>query len=150
MVLVVSATFLLLIVVFAGLLLALAAQSRAMSVTLGVTNDRLSTCPTTPNCVSSDAPPSDEHYVAPIDDPADSKWAILVERVGAMEGARVVETTDTYARFEFASRLFGFVDDLELHRRPETGQIAVRSASRVGRGDMNANRNRVEAIRSLI
>ena len=141
---------LLLAVALVGSLAMLASQSRSMSVPLGIRNGRLSDCPQTPNCVSSDAPQTDDHYIAPIEDPAGTKWAVLIDRVGALNGARIVETTDTYARFEFASGLFGFVDDVELHRRPDAGQIAVRSASRVGRGDLNANRKRVEAIRRLI
>jgi hypothetical protein len=39
------------------------------------------------------------------------------------------------------SAVFGFVDDLELHLRPEQNLIAVRSAGRLGRSDLGVNRN---------
>jgi len=44
----------------------------------------------------------------------------------------------------------GFVDDLELQLRPQDALIAVRSASRLGYGDLGANRRRVEALRAAL
>lgn len=43
-----------------------------------------------------------------------------------------------------------FVDDLELHLRPEQNLIAVRSAARLGSSDLGVNRKRVEKLRSLL
>jgi uncharacterized protein (DUF1499 family) len=128
----------------------LAAQSRTMSVQVGVVAGRLTGCPETPNCVSSDAPPTDPHHVAALADPAGSTWPALIEKVAAMDGAVLVRSDGNYAHFTFESRLFGFVDDVEFHRRSATGEIAVRSASRVGRGDLDANRKRIEAIRAAL
>ena len=44
----------------------------------------------------------------------------------------------------------GFVDDLELQLRAPEGIIAVRSASRLGYGDMGVNRKRIEDLRSTL
>ena len=44
----------------------------------------------------------------------------------------------------------GFVDDVEFLKAEDEGLIHVRSASRVGRSDMNANRTRIEEIRSQL
>ena len=132
------------------LLVALAAQSRSMSVTLGITDGRLRACPATPNCVSSDAPEGDSHHIAPIADPTGEKWATLVATVSAMTGASLVDFDESYAHFTFTSNIIRFVDDVEFHYRPDVGEIAIRSASRVGRGDWNANRNRAEAVRALL
>lgn len=137
-------------VVAAGALVKLAADSRAMSVALGVVDGRLRDCPASPNCVSSDAASGDGHHVAPIADPDGAVWARLTATVGAMRGATLVASEPRYARFEFRTRWLGFVDDVEMHARPERGEIAVRSASRVGYGDMGANRKRVESIRVLL
>lgn len=133
----------------AGMALKLAADSRGMSVELGIVGGRLIPCPESPNCVSSDAPLDDGHYVAPLNLPAAASWAGFVENVGTMDGAQLVTSEDGYARFTFTTRLMRFVDDVELHYRPARGEIAVRSASRVGYGDMDVNRNRVEAIRTI-
>jgi uncharacterized protein (DUF1499 family) len=145
------ATVLVLLIAFAAAAtFKLAVDSRKMSVEVGVSNDRLLACPATPNCVSSDAAPADSHYIAPIEDPDGSKWAALLARLRAMEGVTLVTATSDYAYCTFETKLMRFVDDVEFHRRPERGQIAVRSASRVGRGDMNANRGRIEAIRAAL
>jgi len=133
-----------------GALLIAASNSRRMSVDLGVTSGRLSACPATPNCVCSDAAPADSHYIAAIQDSTGSKWAGLVAKVGAMNGATLVRSDERYAYFTFTSSVMGFVDDVEFHYRPELALIALRSASRVGRSDLNANRNRLESIRAAL
>jgi len=133
-----------------GYLAYLGAQSRGMTVSLGVVDGRLRECPPTPNCVSSDADSHDSHYIAPIDDASGAKWAQLRQTVAALPGAQLIAASDGYAHFTFTSRLFGFVDDVEFHFRPAAGEIAVRSGSRVGHGDLDANRKRVEAIRGLL
>ncbi len=137
-----------LVIVGVGLFLKLGADSRKMTVELGLQDGRLTACPTSPNCVSSDEDALDSHYIAPIADPDGSRWNALVETVSDMDGAELVSSEGAYARFTFVTPLIGFMDDVEFHQRPEQGEIAVRSSSRVGRGDMNANRKRVEAIRS--
>jgi uncharacterized protein (DUF1499 family) len=60
-----------------------------------------------------------------------------------------VQTADLL-QAECSSALFGFVDDLELQLRGSEGRIAVRSASRVGYGDLGTNRRRVEQLRTLL
>jgi uncharacterized protein (DUF1499 family) len=128
----------------------LGVQSRNMTVSLGVVDGRLRDCPPTPNCVSSDVDPGDSHYISPIIDASGDKWASIEPTVGALPGAQLVASSDDYAYFTFTSRLFGFVDDVEFHYRPDVDQIAVRSASRVGQGDLNANRKRIETIRAAL
>jgi len=139
-----------LVLLFTGLLFKAAADSRGMTVLLGVENGQLKACPSSPNCVSSDAPLDDSHYIAAIADPGGARWAGLIAVVSAMEGAALVSAEAGYARFTFTTPLMRFVDDVEFHHRPAQGEIAVRSASRVGEGDLNANRNRVEAIRTAL
>jgi len=139
-----------LVIAGAGLLFKLGVDSRKMTVELGLQDGRLMPCPTSPNCVCSDEDNADSHYIAPISDPEGSRWSLLVETVSSIEGATLVSLEDTYARFTFITPIIGFMDDVEFHQRPEKGEIAVRSASRVGQGDLNANRNRVEAIREKL
>lgn len=140
----------LLILAAAVALVKLAADSRAANVDAGLVGGRLAQCPASPNCVSSDAAPGDSHLIAPIADPDGTVWQRLTGTVASMEGAKLVASDERYAHFTFTTKLLRFVDDVEFHYRPERREIAVRSASRVGRGDLGANRRRVERIRSRL
>ena len=75
-------------------------------------------------------------------------WEGVREAVARMPRTRIVAEADGYLHAECESRLLGFVDDLELHLRPDQGVVAVRSASRLGYSDMGVNRARVESLRS--
>ena len=118
---------------------------------LGPTDGRLRACPSSPNCVSSDADKSDTtHYVAPLVLTAepDAAWRAAEEAVGRIPRTEIVASSPGYLHAECTSALMGYVDDLELHMRPSDGVIAVRSASRIGYGDMGVNRKRVEDLRT--
>jgi uncharacterized protein (DUF1499 family) len=65
-----------------------------------------------------------------------------------MTGWTIVTATDTYIHVECKSRIFRFIDDLELYFTSPSGIISIRSASRVGYWDFGANRRRVELLRS--
>ncbi|NNC64245.1 MAG: DUF1499 domain-containing protein [Gammaproteobacteria bacterium] len=139
-----------LVLLAAGLMFKLGSDSRRMIVSVGVVEGRLMACPSTPNCVSSDAPPADSHYIAPIADPAGAKWSGLVATVQRMPGAALIEQRHDYAYFTFTTGFWRFVDDVEFHHRAQAGEIAIRSASRVGQGDWGANRSRLEAVRAML
>lgn len=119
--------------------------------TLGVHDGVLGACPSSPNCVSSEAT-SPGHMIPAfyltVDSPAG--WKATRDAVAALPRTTIVEESADYLHAECASRLFGFVDDLELHLRPEAKIIAVRSASRVGWSDMGVNRKRVETLRNTL
>lgn len=115
---------------------------------LGDLGGSLAPCPSSPNCVSSDA--DDAHHVAPFQlsvEPAEG-WRAARKAVLALPRARIISETDGYLHAECRSALLGFVDDLELQLRPGAGLIAVRSASRLGYSDRGVNRDRVEAVRA--
>ncbi len=118
---------------------------------LGVTAAGLPACPASPNCVSSDASDA-AHRVEPfvLAVPPPQAWRVLHEVVSALPRTTVVTRTDTYLHAECASALLGFVDDLELHLRPDHGRVAVRSASRLGHSDLGVNRRRVEHLRAAL
>ncbi len=113
--------------------------------------DALEPCPETPNCVSSLADEADEqHYIAPLDAASPEVLAFLTEALTETEGYELVESGEDYANFEFTTRLFRFVDDVDFFYDAESSLIHVRSASRVGVSDLGANRKRVEEIRTLL
>lgn len=118
---------------------------------LGVTDGTLAPCPSTPNCVSSDASDED-HYVEPFTlvDPTDAAWNDVREAVRDFRRVAVIEESDNYLRAEFVSAIFRFVDDVELHRREPGDIVAIRSASRLGQSDLGVNRERVEELRELL
>jgi uncharacterized protein (DUF1499 family) len=112
---------------------------------LGAKDGRLAPCRRTPNCVCSQADPSDrEHYIAPL------KVSIEQVRraVEALPRTRIVVARPNYLYAEFRSRLLGFVDDVEFFF--DGTAVQVRSASRLGRRDFGVNRARIEELRRMV
>jgi uncharacterized protein (DUF1499 family) len=120
---------------------------------LGVSGGALAACPASPNCVSSDAGPTDSAHAVEafaLAVPAERAWPAVVEAVSALPRTTIVTKTADYLHAECRSALFRFVDDLELYLRPSQGTIAVRSASRIGYSDLGVNRRRVESLREAL
>ena len=116
---------------------------------LGVKDGRLARCRRSPNCVSSQADPTDkEHYIAPI--AFSGTMEQLRRAIAELPLASIVEAKDDYLYAEFRTPILRFVDDVELYYPKGSSSIQVRSASRLGRRDFKANRNRVEQLRALI
>jgi len=117
---------------------------------LGHGTERLAPCKASPNCVSSQADPSDqEHYIAPLALKGDAIAAVR-KAVESMPRTSIVRVEPGYLYAEFQSKLMGFVDDVEFLADPAAGVVHVRSASRLGRRDFGVNRNRVEALRAIL
>lgn len=115
---------------------------------LGVKEGQLAACPSSPNCVSSQAKDA-EHQIAPLSysDSPESALSRIEQLIASMDNARIITATDSYLHAEFTSSLMGFVDDFECCLNPELPVIHVRSASRLGKSDLGVNRKRVETIR---
>lgn len=115
---------------------------------LGATEGRLAECPATPNCVSSQTDREDRR-LPPLAFPGEPQAALerLRQVVEAMPRSHVVAATDGYLHVEYTTAFFRFVDDVEFLVGPSQSVIHFRSASRVGRNDLGANRRRMEAIR---
>jgi uncharacterized protein (DUF1499 family) len=112
---------------------------------LGVKNGRFAPCRRSPNCVSSQADPSDrEHYIAPLR----ASMEEIRKAVESLPRTRIVLAHSNYLYAEFRSKLLGYVDDVEFFF--DGALIQVRSASRLGRRDFGVNRARVEKIRALL
>jgi len=62
-------------------------------------------------------------------------------------GGKIVLEDGSYLWATFSTRIFRFIDDLELRMDEESDVIHVRSSSRVGYSDLGANRRRVEDLR---
>lgn len=110
---------------------------------------QLAPCPERPNCVSSLARDA-THRVEPLPLRGSPEQALarLREIIEAMPRTSVDELGERHLKARFRSRIFRFVDDVELVVDAEAGLVHVRSASRLGYSDRGVNRQRVEAIRS--
>jgi uncharacterized protein (DUF1499 family) len=116
---------------------------------LGVHEGRLTPCPGTPNCVSTqDGPPGRRLEPIPFAGTAAEALALLTKVIADQPRARIVEAGGLYLRAEFTSLVFRFVDDVEFLLDPEARVIHFRSASRLGHSDLGANRRRMERIRA--
>lgn len=126
----------------AGLLL-MSAQPHAADA-------QLTACPSTPNCVSSQA--RDHHFIEPFhfEIDADAAWSALIEALQATPRTEILGHNDTHLRATATTLVFRFVDDLEFILNAEHQRIDVRSASRVGYSDFGVNRRRVEHLRQRL
>ena len=115
---------------------------------LGVKDDRLSPCPSSPNCVSSQSDDG-RNKIEPIRftfTPAEAMDR-LQKVIQGMKRANLVKETSNYLHVEFRT-LLGFVDDVEFHADESQKVIHLRSASRLGYWDLGVNRKRMESIRA--
>ena len=133
------------------ILVGFTACAGSMPTNLGLREGSLAACPSSPNCVTSgDA--DEAHSVAALEvegDPAKA-WDALVELLESEPDARIVTNEGIYLHAEFTSALMRYVDDVEFAMSVDRSEIDVRSASRVGYGDMSANRERVERVRDVL
>jgi uncharacterized protein (DUF1499 family) len=134
--------------VFLVLALLVSACAASARPKLGVENAKLAACPSSPNCVSSQAADADHRIEPlPIRTTPEEGMARLAEIISAMPRTRIVAQNPDYLRAEFTSRIFSWVDDVEAYLDAEAKLIHLRSSSRTGYSDLGANRSRIEAIR---
>jgi uncharacterized protein (DUF1499 family) len=115
---------------------------------LGVVDGRLAPCPSSPNCVSTQATDADHRMEPmPFNDQAMKRLKAII---AAMPRMKIVTETGDYIHAEATSRLFRFVDDVEFFVDQKAKTIDLRSASRVGHSDFGVNRARMEQIRAAL
>lgn len=125
------------------------ARSSRPPESLGVESGRLAACPDSPNCVSSQASDTSQRVASfAFEGAADEAWADLKAVILASPRTKITNSTNTYLHAEFRSAIIGYCDDLECVLDAASGEIHIRSASRLGYSDMGANRKRVEALRT--
>jgi len=125
---------------------------------LGVQGGKLKRPSATPNSVTSQADLWPDHpmaanaRIAPLalvgDGPA--TLARIKSIIATTPGAQLVTERPDYLYATFSTRLMKYTDDVEFWLDPKAGAVHVRSASRLGRRDFDANRSRIEAIRSQL
>jgi uncharacterized protein (DUF1499 family) len=125
----------------------------AVSLTIadGVAMKALAPCPSSPNCVSTQA--SDHNRrMAPFrfQQRLAGAQETLKTIISRMPRTKLVEETEGYLHYEFTSLLLRFVDDVEFVFDEGAKLVQFRSASRTGYSDLGVNRRRMEEIRSLV
>ncbi len=125
---------------------------------LGVRDGKLKPPSMTENSVTSQAALYPDHpqrkyaEIAPL--PVKGEGPATIAQIKAivegMDGAKVVKSEPGYVYAQFTTQLMKYVDDVEFWFDPAANAIQVRSASRVGRGDMGVNRKRIEAVRAAL
>ncbi len=125
---------------------------------LGVRDGKLKPPSMTENSVTSQAALYPDHpqrkyaEIAPL--PVKGEGPVTIAQIKAivegMDGAKVVKSERGYLYAQFTTRLMKYVDDVEFWFDPAANVIHVRSASRVGRGDLGVNRKRIEAVRAKL
>ncbi|MDB4358880.1 DUF1499 domain-containing protein [Verrucomicrobiales bacterium] len=104
-----------------------------------------------PNCVSSLAEKA-TYQIDPISYQSDERevWGELVAAVESLPKTQIITNEPPYLYAESFSKIFGFVDDLELVQDEKEKIFHVRAASRAGYSDNGVNRRRVEMLRKKL
>ena len=138
------------ILIIVGYLVVLSKNSQTGKAA-GLVSGKLQACPDTPNCLCSEQNDDTDHFTPPIDishSSASESLKILKEIITGLNG-EIQTDNGLYVSAIFSSSLFGFVDDFEMRVDLNHSVIHIRSASRVGRGDLGANKKRIELIKKL-
>lgn len=103
-----------------------------------------------------------QNHLAPCGSPAHcarARWPLAQEDISierlvpvilGLEGVEVVDTRAGYLHATASSRLFGFIDDLEIHTLPASHELEARSASRLGDSDLGVNARRLERLHKAL
>ncbi|GAA3925936.1 DUF1499 domain-containing protein [Litoribacillus peritrichatus] len=126
-------------------------QSQEM-MAIGLVSGTLSPCPEKPNCINSEFPEDTGHYTEPMSIDG-REWAqiqTLLKTALRKDKGVIKHVSDNYLAAEYQSQTFGFIDDVEFRFDPVTQLLHVRSASRVGYSDLDANKERVMRLKQFI
>ncbi len=145
-----------------GTILILAGQTGFLSgqapSDLGVHNGRLKPPSNTPNSVSSQAELYPDHpqrryaAIAPLAFSGELEQAMqkLATLLKTQERTVLVTQKPDYIYAQCSTPLLRFTDDVEFWLDRTAGVIQLRSASRLGHGDLGANRARIEKLRAQV
>lgn len=114
-------------------------------------NPKLASCDGLQNCASSTST-AQGNYVEPFEytGGANDVIARMSSVISSQAGTQIITQQENYLHATYKTKLLGYTDDLELLLDESTGILNVRSASRIGKSDLGANRKRIEELRSLI
>ncbi|WP_318453491.1 DUF1499 domain-containing protein [Photobacterium leiognathi] len=106
-------------------------------------------CGDKPNCVST-LDKREDFTLSPfvLTPKGMDDWAAIKQAALTLPGAKLADQATHYLHIKATSKVFRFVDDLEI---AQTGDhLDVRSASRIGYYDFGVNRKRAEMLRERL
>jgi len=107
----------------------------------------LAPCPKTPNCVSTQSThPNKQMAPIPFRGDLDTARTRLLALLASQPRVEVLAARERYVHAVFTTLMLRFKDDVEFLFDPAAGVIHFRSASRIGRSDLGANRRRMEHL----
>ena len=110
--------------------------------------EMLAPCGSLPNCVNSYSGKGGQ-AVEPLRATA-SQWTSLKLWLREQKNWQITADDDLFLQAVAITPTMRFRDDVQLLFQPNAQTIQVRSSSRLGIGDMGANRKRVESLRSTL
>ncbi len=105
-------------------------------------------CGPLPNCVNSQSGHGGS-AIAPLQASA-TQWQALKRWLATQEDWHIELETAAFVQAVVKTPLMRFRDDVQLLYDAQSGLVHVRSSSRLGIGDMGANRSRVEGLRNQL
>lgn len=108
-------------------------------------------CSLLPNCVSSNAW-AFYNSTSPFEllIPGNEAWTMIKEIISHIPRTEIVEESDTYIHARCRTRIFRFIDHLELVLHPKENTISVRSSSSLAIFDLGVNRLRIYNLRKQL
>lgn len=117
---------------------------------LGVQDGRLASCPSSPNCVSTQAEDASKKMEPlPFQGTLEETKATLKTILEEYDRVSIEEEREDYIHATFKTKIMRFTDDVEFYLDRSAEVVHFRSASRVGYSDLGKNRSRMEEIRAL-
>ncbi|MBN9656111.1 DUF1499 domain-containing protein [Halobacillus sp. GSS1] len=114
---------------------------------IGVKNGRLSECPTSPNCVSTQTNQEEKKMDALVFSKDLETTKSLIKEILSERQRTTIETeNENYIHAVVESKWIKFKDDVEFYFDQKEEVVHFRSASRVGYSDFGVNKKRMAAI----
>ena len=107
---------------------------------------RLQVCPDKPNCINTEYPDNESHYMPALDYPMQQTQQVIAfaKDIIIQMGGEIIKEDSHYLAATFTSSVFRFVDDFEIRQSESSTKLHIRSASRVGYSDFGVNKRRIE------
>ena len=107
----------------------------------------ISTCPKTPNCVSS-LTDSKKHFMDPWENSGEDVLKRIKKAAFTEPRSKLISESPTHLHFTFKSFVFRFVDDVWF--AVEGDKVHFKAAARLGRKDFDMNKKRMNRIKGKV
>ena len=111
------------------------------------TENPLKPCPNSPNCEQTYSEKKRKNMdPLPFSGDLVSSKEKLKNYLITLERVKLIKETENYLHYEFVTKRGNYTDDVEFYFDNSCNCIHFRSASRVGYGDLGANKRRMRRI----